>query len=188
VIVTFEPWRDVQQEKDSLLFVNILAGRYDAQLNQLRAIISSLPRTVYLRWTHEMEIPVDRYPWQQQDPALYIRAYRYIAQRVKAPNVKLVWGPAGDRGCMEWWPGSDVVDYVSIAIYGLPDKNITDHTKQHSFGHIFKTKYHRLRFTHKPVFITEFGVRGPENYKREWLDEAARVYQAASWYRRRQLF
>jgi beta-mannanase len=30
-----------------------------------------------------------------------------------------------------------------------------------------------MRFIHKPIFITEFGVKGPEAYKRKWLEDAA---------------
>lgn len=90
-------------------------------------------------------------------------------------NIKRVWGPAGDRGSIEWWPGNDVVDFVSVAIYGLPDKNITDPEKQESFSKIFNRKYWRLRLIDKPVFITEFGVKGPEEFQTKWLEEAADV-------------
>ncbi len=74
---------------------------------------------------------------------------------------------------MEWWPGNDVVDYVSIAIYGLPDKNITDPEKQESFSRIFGRKSSRFRFINKPFFITEFGVKGDEEFQNLWLGEAA---------------
>jgi beta-mannanase len=76
---------------------------------------------------------------------------------------------------LEWWPGNDVVDYISVAIYGLPDKNITDPNKQESFSTIFNRKYWRMRFIDKPLFITEFGVKGPEEYKSNWLEGAAKV-------------
>ena len=70
---------------------------------------------------------------------------------------------------------NDVVDFISIAIYGLPDKNITDPEKQESFNTIFKRKNWRMRFIDKPIFITEFGVKGPEDYQTEWLIKAAKV-------------
>jgi beta-mannanase len=88
-------------------------------------------------------------------------------------NIRKVWGPAGDRGSIDFYPGNDVVDYVSIAIYGLPDKNITDPNKQEAFGNIFSRKIYRMRFINKPIFITEFGVKGPEDYQTNWLKEAA---------------
>ncbi|MGA0558508.1 hypothetical protein ACO2Q8_17735 [Larkinella sp. VNQ87] len=86
---------------------DLLAGDYNAAIQTLCTTLSRTGQPVYLRWCPEMEVPV----------------HRAIS---KAPNIKRVWGPVGDRGSMEWWPGADVVDYISIAIYGLPDKNITD--------------------------------------------------------------
>lgn len=174
VIVTIEPWKDGKKQRDSLLLLHTLKGDYDDIWKSLYQLIASVPQTIYLRWGHEMEIPIDRYPWQKQDPVNYIKAFRYFAslKPSNAGNIKLVWGPAGDRGSVEWWPGADVVDYVSIAIYGLPDKNIRDFNSQQSFSTIFFTKYHRMRFTHKPIFITEFGVKGPEAYQKKWLEDA----------------
>ena len=90
-------------------------------------------------------------------------------------HIKRIWGPAGDRASIEWWPGNDVVDFVSFAIYGLPDKNITDPNKQESFATIYNRKSTRFRFIDKPVFITEFGVKGPENFQKNWLLNAASV-------------
>ncbi|MEJ7587800.1 MAG: hypothetical protein WKI04_09605 [Ferruginibacter sp.] len=167
IIVTMEAWKDGKTEKDTSILINTLNGVYDEIWTKLYQIISNAGQTVYLRWGHEMEIPVDRYPWQQQDPVTYIKAFRYFVNfpKYKAGNVKMVWGPAGDRGSVEFWPGDDVVDFVSIAIYGLPDKNINDYNKQKSFTSIFLNKYHRVRFA-QPLFITEFGVKGPEDIKR----------------------
>jgi beta-mannanase len=122
-----------------------------------------------------MEIPIARYPWQSQDPVEYIKSFRYFMTfKDSLPeSLKRVWGPAGDRGSIEWWPGNDVVDLMSIAIYGLPDKNITNPKKQESFSSIFNRKIWRLRFIDKPLFITEFGVKGPEEFQTKWLEDAA---------------
>lgn len=175
VIVTMEPWKDGKIEKDSAILTHVLNGVYDKTWAKLYQQISNVQQTVYLRWGHEMEIPVNRYAWQNQDPVTYIKAFRYFAtfQKIKAANIKIVWGPAGDRGSVEWWPGEEVVDFISIAIYGIPDKNINDYTKQQNFAAILFNKLHRMRFAHKPIFITEFGVKGPEAYQKKWLEEAA---------------
>lgn len=181
IIVTLEPWKDKKLHKDPNLVENILKGKYDSLIDQMYSVISTTNKTIYLRWLHEMEIPITRYPWQSQDPIGYIKAYRYFVQYVrnkKPQHVYFVWGPAGDRGSMEFWPGSDVVDYTSIAIYGLPDKNITDHNKQESFNTIFKRKYRRIALTHKPLLITEFGVKGPSSFKAKWLTDAAAVIES----------
>lgn len=181
IIVTMEPWKDEHLKKDPLLVENILKGSCDSLFEELYKVIGNTSKTIYLRWLHEMEIPITRYPWQSQDPIGYIKAYRYFVQytRNKKPqHIYFIWGPAGDRGSMEFWPGSDVVDYTSIAIYGLPDKNITDHNQQESFNTIFKRKYHRIWFSHKPLFITEFGVKGPADFKRQWLAGAATTIES----------
>lgn len=177
VIVTFEPFSGPIEESDRLVLQHVTEGKYDQEIMLLYTIIQSTNRKVYLRYAHEMEIPVTRYPWQSQDPVTYIKSFRYF-MNFKNPlpaNIKRIWGPAGDRGSLEWWPGNDVVDYVSVAIYGLPDKNITDPNRQESFSTIFNRKYWRMRFIDKPIFITEFGVKGPEEYKTKWLEGAAKV-------------
>lgn len=174
VIVTMEPWKDKNLEKDSDVLIHTLNGNYDPEIKELYKIISNVKQTVYLRWAHEMEIPIDRYPWQSKDPVIYIKAFRYFMHFTHhAKNIRKVWGPTGDRGALDFWPGDDVVDYISLAIYGLPDKNITDHNKQESFSTIFRRKYNRISIINKPIFITEFGVKGPQSYKKKWLDDAA---------------
>jgi len=173
-----EPWKDTTAATDdNKALQNILTGKYDPIIRRLFKIISSTNQTIYLRWMHEMEIPIHRYAWQSQDPVTYINAYRYFMQFEGGPgkNVKRVWGPAGDRGSIDFWPGDDVIDYISIAIYGLPDKNITDPAKQEPFSRIFNRKYHRMRFSARPIFITEFGVKGPESYQDMWLGDAAKT-------------
>ncbi|MCE7065068.1 hypothetical protein [Dyadobacter sp. CY326] len=176
-ILTIEPWRDQKVRKDTNVLNNVVNGIYDPEFDEIYRIIAGSKQTVYLRFAHEMEIPIHRYAWQSQDPALYIKAFRYFMNFDKSKNkhIKKVWGPAGDRGSMEWWPGEDVVDYISIAIYGLPDKNITDPEKQESFETIFNRKAYRMRLANKPLFITEFGVKGPEDFQQKWLLKAAKV-------------
>ncbi len=177
VIVTFEPFRIPVIDRDDKVLQHITEGKFDRELEQFFNLLTSTNQQIYLRYAHEMEIPITRYPWQSQNPVDYIHSFRYF-MTFKNPwpgNIKRVWGPAGDRGSIEWYPGDDVVDYLSIAIYGLPDKNITDPEKQESFEQIFNRKYWRLRFLNKPLFITEFGVKGPEDFQTKWLLNAAKV-------------
>ncbi|MCU0406373.1 MAG: hypothetical protein MUE64_05260, partial [Ignavibacteriaceae bacterium] len=139
--------------------------------------ISYTKQMVYLRFAHEMEIPITRYAWQSQDPLIYIRAFRYFMNFTDTipHNVKRIWGPAGDRSSPDFYPGNDALDYISFVIYGLPDKDITEHEKQLTFSNIYNHKIWRFRFFAKPVFITEFGVRGPEDYQTRWLEDAAKT-------------
>ncbi len=175
VILTIEPWRGKDYKEGDDVLSATTNGRYDADFKRVAAMIAGTTQTVYLRFAHEMEIPITRYAWQSKDPVQYIKAYRYFMQLMQAKNIKKVWGPAGDRGSIEWFPGNDVVDYISIAIYGLPDKNITDPEKQESFSAIYQRKSYRMLLVNKPIFITEFGVKGPETYKKKWMDDAANV-------------
>lgn len=176
-ILTVEPWRDISGIADSTILYNILSGKYNSTIQRIFTDISDNTRTVYLRFAHEMEIPITRYAWQSQDPLVYIRAFRYFMTYTQSlpSNVKRIWGPAGDRASMDFYPGNDVVDYVSFAVYGLPDKNITDHERQASFSKIFYNKLWRFRQINKPIFITEFGVKGPEDYQNRWLEDAAKT-------------
>ncbi|CAG5010129.1 hypothetical protein DYBT9275_04650 [Dyadobacter sp. CECT 9275] len=177
VIVSVEPWHNAAVKKDSNVLSNVINGIYDAEFAEIYRVLSTSKRTVYLRFAHEMEIPIHRYAWQSQDPVLYIKAFRYFMHFNGSKNrrIKKVWGPAGDRGAIEWWPGDDVVDYISIAIYGLPDKNITDPEQQESFETVYNRKRYRMRLVKKPIFITEFGVKGPEDFQKRWLEKAAKI-------------
>lgn len=180
VIVTFEPFRLPEAPMDTMVLSKVIAGNYDAYFSALKDILSSTTQRVYLRYAHEMEIPIHRYPWQSQEPVIYIRSFRYFMKWfADLPNVVRVWGPAGDRGSIEWYPGDEWVDYCSIAIYGLPDKNITDPKKQEKFSTIFHRKTWRLRFIDKPLFITEFGVKGSDEFQRKWLTSAAETLRNA---------
>ena len=175
-IVSFEPFYTPIEESDRDVLRNVVAGRYDAELMQLFRTLRSARQPVWLRYAHEMEIPIERYPWQSQDPQDYIASWRYVMAHDSLPEgIRRVWGPAGDRDSLEWYPGDAYVDLISIAIYGLPDKNITDPEKQESFEVIFKRKMWRMRFVSKPVFVTEFGVKGPEEYQTRWLEGAAQT-------------
>lgn len=175
-VITVEPWRDGKVRTDSSVLLNTINNVYDGEFREVFRVAAKAQLPVYVRFAHEMEIPIHRYSWQSQDPVLYIKAYRHFMELGKQiKNVRMVWGPAGDRGSMEWYPGDDMVDFVSIAIYGLPDKNITDPEKQESFESIYNRKAWRMRLTSKPIFITEFGVKGPEAYQRKWMENAARV-------------
>ena len=177
-IVSFEPFYEPIEESDRDVLRRVISGAYDSELMQLFRTLRGARQPVWLRYAHEMEIPIERYPWQSQDPQDYIASWRYVMDHDSLPaSLRRIWGPAGDRGSLEWYPGDDYVDLISIAIYGLPDKNITDPEKQESFEAIFNRKMWRMRFVSKPVFITEFGVKGPEDYQTRWLEDAAQVLQ-----------
>ena len=177
VIITLEPQNYPENIKETNVLEQILEGKYDPLLHRFFTILTETQNNIYFRFAHEMEIPVERYAWQMQEPLLYIKAFRYVMQYPgsEAEHIKKIWAPAGDRGAVDWWPGSDVVDFISMSIYGLPDKNITDFKKQESFEKIYDRKKKRLDLFGKPFFIAEFGVKGDEEYQKLWLLNAAEV-------------
>lgn len=178
LILTFEPMKLPNDSSGPDVLKKILAGDFDAEFQKFYRLIPDTTE-VYLRFAHEMEVPVNRYPWQFQEPLLYIKAFRYFMNfpQTERRNIRKVWAPAGDRGSVDWWPGSDVVDYISMSVYGLPDKNITDFRKQDSFKEIYERKKRRLDLFGKAFLIAEFGVKGNNNYQKRWLLDAANVIE-----------
>lgn len=130
LILSLELHNDSNGAREERGLEKMLNGTYDPCIDLLFAQMDSFPNRIFLRFPQEMEIPIFRYPWQSKDPKLYIDAYRYFMSYADSvlPQTYKVWGPAGDRGSLEWYPGTDQVDFISIAIYGLPDKGITDPT------------------------------------------------------------
>ncbi|MUP45479.1 hypothetical protein E0K83_06935 [Gramella sp. BOM4] len=171
--VSMEPFDPVNRENRKVL-TEILDGKFDQYIEQLYKMLDEMGSTVFLRFAHEMEIPITRYPWQSHPPELYNKSFRYFMKPALSRDyIKKVWGPAGDKGSMNYWPGANYVDYISMAIYGLPDKDITDPKAQESFGKIYNRKDRRLRYLPRPYIIAEFGVKGDSEFQNQWLKEAA---------------
>gem|GEM_PF-3414575 len=153
----------------------VIRGNYREKLEELALALNRREGPTFLTWNPFPETPRRDWPWQSQNPLTYIEAYRYVMSFGQGlpPWVSTVWGPAGDRGSLEWYPGDDAVDYLSIAVYGLPDQGIEDFRAQERFPEIYRRKTWRLRHATAPLFMTEFGVKGPDDFQREWLREAA---------------
>ena len=171
-IVTLGPY--AAEGEDALTAV--CAGAYDDALLRLYRTLGTAELPVYLRYAQEMEQTGEERPWQGRDPAVYIRSYRYVMDHDSLPaNVTRIWGPAGERGALEYYPGDAVTDAVSVSVYGTPAEIVGDPRDPEDFEAIFRRKMWRLRFVSKPVFITECGVRGTERFQRDWLLAAART-------------
>lgn len=115
---------------------NIAAGHYDKSLQTLVDYLQSIaPRKVLLRAGYEFDGM-----WNCYEPATYKAAFRHIAQAMKAAdNVAMVWQSAawpapqfaGDRTHLydhndpqhiaKWYPGDDVVDWISISSFYRDD-------------------------------------------------------------------
>ncbi len=100
----------------------VVQGGLDENINQLGQWIKSCGKRVYLRVGYEFDNPDNDY-----DPEQYVKAYRYIVDRIKklaVPNVYFVWHtiawkaqdwPAYDP--MKWFPGDSYVDWVGISFF-----------------------------------------------------------------------
>ena len=173
--ITVEP-RNPNNFEDSGVMKDMVNGKYDEIIDLLYQQINTMDSIVYLRFAHEMEIPIHRYPWQSMSPEKYIEAYQYFFKpALNNQLIKKTWGPAGDKASMDYWPGKAYVDYISFAIYGLPDKDITDAGAQENFAKIYTRKSRRLHFLPKPFIIAEFGVKGEDKIQEKWMEEAAKI-------------
>ena len=91
VLLTIEPWP--KKGAQSELLSSIVAGEYDAVINQLAAVLSGLKGPVYVSWGHEMDQDLtERYPWSGLNPNQFVSAYRYVIDRFRTQcSTELRW-------------------------------------------------------------------------------------------------
>ncbi len=97
----------------------IAAGELDPQIARMRTRLDQLERPVFLRIGYEFDGPHNNYP-----PAIYVRAYRIIAEAMRGnPDILLVWHSfamlptLGEIPFTEWYPGDDYVDWIGISFF-----------------------------------------------------------------------
>ncbi|MFL5754003.1 MAG: glycosyl hydrolase [Bacteroidia bacterium] len=148
----------------------ILNGYFDWYIDAFADKIKSYDDTIIMRIFHEFE--GDWYPWSltenNQDPNIYIAAYRHIVDRFNAQGAtKVLW-----MWCLNaetkpylrynWvvsaYPGDAYVDIVATDIYNHPDPGIP---AWKSFRYTAAESYYYLKkyFPQKPIFICEVACR-----------------------------
>lgn len=175
LLLTVEPWPTNENNKTKdTLFTDIAAGKYDKEISALCTQINKEGKQIFIRWGHEMENVTERYPWAQHDSKGYINAYRYFTNECRKHTTLAyyVWSPVGDRGLESYYPGSDVVDYTGVSVYGFYEMDKEYHGQPRTFNEIFKEKYERVAKYNKPIMIAELGVNGTDKHKELWLREA----------------
>jgi beta-mannanase len=117
VLITVETWLRGTDYKSNVL-TEVANGRFDKQIHELAVVVAKSNNKVFIRWAPDMEVPTNVYPWQFKLPTDYIVAFNYFSKRIKqlAPKAQIVWGPSGYPGDTEYWPGNQMVDYVSITL------------------------------------------------------------------------
>lgn len=178
LLVTVEPYTRAADWRSGghRLFRDILAGKFDRNIASVCAEISAAGQGTIVRWGHEMEQPVERYPWARKDAEGYKSAYRYFVERCRAaaPLARYMWSPKGEANLADYYPGDDWTDMVGLSVYGLQKWDHRFHGRDRSFAQVFGEKYMRVTRFRKPVVIAEFGVAGTDEYRHAWLEDSAR--------------
>ena len=182
LLITLEPWTWSRSERNTAqhLRAGIAAGDYDANMQQICAVIAGLKSPVTLRWGHEMEDKSGQFIWAAWKPADYIAAYRRMIDicRKAAPSIRVMWSPLGDEGMEAYYPGNDYVDIVGISVFGLQAWDKAKFGHDRSYLEIFGPKYARAAKFGKPVVVAELGYSGDQAYVDAW-ENSIRVTRAA---------
>lgn len=169
--LTVEPWA---RESDNVL-QGIVQGNYDDAINELKYTFRNLQDTLYISWGHEMDQDLtERYSWSAKDPEDFIKAYRYVHAHFDTEEFKIkwIWSPVAKETSHLYWPGDEYVDGVGIPVYAFPAWDVSYFGYVRKFEETFNEKYSIVKQFNKPVIIKEFGVSGPEHFKREWFEHA----------------
>ena len=182
----------------------VLAGQYDAYIDQFARDAKAWGGEILLRFLHEFN--GDWYTWGgakngggNSGPQKVRRVWRYVVdrfRRIGATNVKWMWCPHGvaiDRSEEDWnelgnyWPGAEYVDWFGMDGYNWYPQDPWGHSRPYqSFDDCFSDVYARLlRLALKPVIIAEFASgefsRGEMN-KAAWITETfARMKADYAW-------
>lgn len=173
LLVTVEPytlasdWRSGSGQ----LLSDITAGRFDTQIANVCAALSKAKHRIYVRWAHEMEGTEGRYPWAGKKPQNYIDAYRHFVTRCRVflPAAKYVWSPRGASNFEAYYPGSDYVDVVGFAIWGLQRWEIKRTGRARTYLETLALTYQKMSGFGKPMMVAEAGAAGDQAYKSAWL-------------------
>ncbi|HUH33648.1 MAG TPA: hypothetical protein VLZ28_06815, partial [Daejeonella sp.] len=148
--VTVDMWNNFLVENP---LESIVKGSYDSKIIEMCKLFSKERSSIFIRWNPEMEVPAKVYPWQNQSPILYNEAFVYFSALCKKwlPNAKIVWSTAGYPGVLDFYPGDEGVDYVSVTLQSKSEKSTKAFPDYKSVSEEIERKIHRMRFIGKPV-------------------------------------
>lgn len=171
-ILTIEPWAS---DGDPNVLKSIVEGKYDEVIDQLSYSIKGLKDTVYISWGHEMDQTLtERYSWSGKDSSEFVDAFIYFHDKFPKEShlIKWIWAPVVNKTSISYWLGDGYIDCVAMPVYSFPSWDVTQYGYVRDFEETFDEKYKLLEGYGKPIFIKEFGVSGPEKFKKKWLDHA----------------
>jgi endoglucanase len=172
LMITIEPWTWTVDERNTPEFLlnGVLNGYYDGNMRTVCRIIGDMQSPVTVRWAHEMERNDGQFIWAGWEPADYIRAFRRMIDicRAVAPNINIVWSPAGDDGMDRYYPGEEYVDIVGVSIFGYHPWERDILGAPRNYQDILDEVYARASIYDHPVMVAELGYSGPADYVDEW--------------------
>lgn len=181
LLVTLEPWTWSRSERNTAQYLmsGIVEGRYDENMRGICHEFSLLKSPVTLRWAHEMEDTSGQFIWAGWNPQTYINAYRRMITicREAAPNIQVMWSPAGNEGLEAYYPGDEYVDIVGISVFGYEPYDLATVGRAQSYLDVLAPKYARAAKFGKPVVVAELGFSGSQAYVDAW-DKSIRVTRA----------
>jgi len=139
----------------------ILNGSQDKALAEMQNALAAYGKEIVLRPLWEMN--GNWYVWGQKSD--YAAAWRYMHEKITAPNVKWLWcpnyrfsSPGGAVDPTPYYPGDKYVDYVGADIY------IENYTA-HQASDLILSDLHRIAPS-KQAIIAEWGVSKSKNSNR----------------------
>lgn len=178
LLVSVEPWSAGGDRPVPTLLDDVSRGRYDREIDQVCTMLGWLNEEIMVRWGHEMEASAGRYPWETQDPAAYIAAYRHFVGKCRSagPKLRFVWSPRGEPALTRYFPGHAYVDYVGLSLFDCVTCTSDAAAPPPSASRMLKEKYQRVHHYGLPVIVAEFGIDGgPQRQRTELADLQAKI-------------
>jgi beta-mannanase len=172
-MLTVEPWSRHGDTGENILEI-IKDGEYDRQINQICSQVDKSPQPVFIRWGHEMENLIGRYPWSTENHQDFIKAYNHFVEtcREATDNGYYVWSPTGNINLVSYWPDEKNVDYIGLSLFVFPEYEKRNFGYVRHFEQIFQKKYDLVKNYNKPVMIAELGITGDKNFAFIWWSNA----------------
>jgi beta-mannanase len=173
-MITLEPWSWQRGVTPHELRSDMFSGAKDATIDEYCRVIGGLDLPTFVRWGHEMENDVGRYPWAGWRPQDYIRAYRHFVERCRrhAPNARYVWSPLGHPWLRNFYPGSAYVDVIGLSVYGFQEYDQIAFGRSRSFLDVYRERVHWVSDYGLPIMIAELGYNGDAVFAQQWAQQA----------------
>jgi endoglucanase len=179
-ILSVQPFHSDEIGSASSLLGDVAAGRYDAVIANLCALIKAYRGSVLIRWGHEMDFPqnIGRYDWATNNPAAYIAAYRHaiiLFSRYLGSHAAYIWSPGGAGNANRYYPGDAYCQYVGCTVFSWSLGAQKWGWGSSSFASIFGPRYNALATHGKQIIICEFGISRSDD-QAAWTADAVSTF------------